>query len=84
MEPQTSPMNRSGGNPQDLDLKTLLTVLEERAKEQDGGECTILRVATGWKVKFDKQDLSFRSDIDEWPVFPSLAEAILNVLATDR
>jgi hypothetical protein len=84
MESQNSRVDRLKGNSQELDLKTLLAALEERAVARADGHLTIMRFTTGWKVLIGTPDYSYRSEIEVLPAYTSLYEAILGVLATQR
>jgi hypothetical protein len=84
MEPQAPRPDRLGEDPRDLDLKTLLAALEERAVAKADGHLTIMRFTTGWKVMIGTPDYSYRSEIEALPACTSLYEAILGVLSTHR
>lgn len=84
MDTQTPKIVPLCDNPRDLDLKTLLATLEERARIRADGQLAIMRLATGWKVMIGTPDFSYRSEVEALPTHPSLYEAILWVLSAGR
>lgn len=62
-------------------MEKLLEQLEERAIKYYGGNYTILRFTTNWKVVFGT--VNEREQIDELEGFRSLKEAIVNCLLND-
>ena len=69
-----------------LDLATLLHQAEEKAAAT-GGHLTLLRFTTHWKCALGTPDLDHgdgRSQVAELPGFPSLEEALLDLLEKGR